>query len=207
MSVPMPSYPATLTFDAPEHVANWRPLVNWLLAIPHFLILYALRILAEIVGIISWFVILITGALPESLANVQAMYLRYELRTYLFAGFLREDYPPFAFTMSPDDTGEDPHVRVEFQPSLVDRNRLTVGFRLILVIPQLIVLLVLAIAATVALVIAFFAVLFTGRWPQGLRAFVVNVARWGLRVETYLLLLTDQYPPFAFDAPHPDVNA
>ena len=43
-------YPATFAFDPPEKVANWRPLVNWLLAIPHLAILYALRILAEIIS-------------------------------------------------------------------------------------------------------------------------------------------------------------
>jgi hypothetical protein len=51
----------------------------------------------------------------------------------------------------------------------------------------------------VALVIAFFAVLFTGRWPEGLRSFVVGVMRWGTRVNAYLLLLTDKYPPFSLD--------
>src|SRR3954452_19254272 len=142
-------YPATFTFDPPEKVANWRPLVNWLLAIPHFVILYGLRILSEVVSIISWFVILFTGALPEGLANVQAMYLRYELRTYTFSLFLREDYPPFAFAMTPTDDGLDPRVRLDFRPELTDRNRLTVAFRIILVIPQLIVLAALGIAAFV----------------------------------------------------------
>ena len=42
-----PSYPATFSFDAPKKVANWRPIVNWLLAIPHLVILYGLRILAR----------------------------------------------------------------------------------------------------------------------------------------------------------------
>src|SRR3954468_14800702 len=92
-----PSYPATFTFDPPEKVANWRPLVNWLLAIPHFVILYGLQILSEVVSVISWFVIVITGALPEGLANIQTLYMRYELRTYTFALFMREEYPPFAF--------------------------------------------------------------------------------------------------------------
>ena len=47
----------------------------------------------------------------------------------------------------------------------------------------------------------FFAVLFTGRWPEGMRSFVLNVLRWYLRVSTYFLLLTDEYPPFAFETP------
>ena len=44
--------------------------------------------------------------------------------------------------------------------------------------------------------ISFFAVLFTGHWPAGLRDFALGVGRWWLRVETYLVLLTDEYPPF-----------
>src|ERR1700758_5240320 len=122
------SFPATFSFEAPEKVANWRPIVNWLLAIPHLVILYALRILAEAVGIVSWFVILFTGALPESFANIQEMFMRYELRVYTFYLFMREEYPPFGFVMTPSDPGEDARVRVEFRPQLTDRNRLTVAF-------------------------------------------------------------------------------
>jgi hypothetical protein len=193
------SYPATLIFDPPEKVANWRPLVNWLLAIPHFVILYGLRILSQVVGIISWFAILFTGELPESFANIQAMYLRYEIRVYTFWIFMREDYPPFAFSLTPSDSGEDPRLRVDFQPRLTDRNRLTVAFRIILVIPQLIALIVLEFVAVVVTVVAFFAVLFTGRWPEGMRTIVLNIARWYLRVEAYYLLLLDEYPPFALE--------
>jgi hypothetical protein len=189
-------YPATFTFDPPEKVANWRPLVHWLLAIPHFAILYGLRVLGQVVSVISWFAIVFTGQMPESFANLQCLWMRYELRTYTFALFMREEYPPFAFGMSPADDGVDPRTRIEFRPELTDRNRVTVGFRLILVIPHLIALVLLAIAAAVVVLIAFFAVLFTGRWPGGMRDFVLNVQRWYQRVQTYMLLLTDEYPPF-----------
>jgi len=196
-----PSYPATFTFDPPDKVANWRPVVNWLLAIPHYVILYGLRILAEVVGVVSWFVILFTGALPEGFANIQAMYMRYEIRTYSYVLFMREEYPPFAFAMSPTDTGEDRRVRVEFRPQLADRNRVSVGFRIILILPHLLALAVLGIASAVVTIVAFFVVLFTGHWPEGMRAFVLDVYRWYLRVQTYFLLLTDEYPPFTLDAP------
>jgi hypothetical protein len=63
----------------------------------------------------------------------------------------------------------------------------------------MIVLAVLGLVATVLSVVAFFAVLFTGRWPEGMRTFVLNVLRWALRVETYYLLLTDEYPPFELE--------
>jgi Domain of unknown function (DUF4389) len=190
-------YPATFAFDSPEKVANWRPLVNWLLAIPHFAVLYALRVLGEVIAVISWFAIVFTGKLPEAFVNIQSMWMRYELRVYPFVAFMREEYPPFAFAMSPTDRGEDQRSAVEFRPELTDRNRVTVGFRIILVIPHVIVLALLGIAAAlVVFPIGFFAVLFTGRWPTGLRDFVLNVYRWYLRVQTYFLLLTDEYPPF-----------
>jgi hypothetical protein len=191
------SYPATLTFDPPQKVANWRPLVNWLLAIPHYVVLYALQIVSRVVGVISWLAILFTGKLPEGLANVQVMYLRYELRVYGYVAFMREEYPPFGFDTTTADPGNDPRVRVDVQPQLDDRNRLTAFFRIILVIPHLVAVVLLSIGAAIVTFIAVFAVLFTGRWPEGMRDYVVNVWRWVLRVEVYFLLLTDEYPPFA----------
>lgn len=192
-------YPATFTFDPPEKVANWRPLVNWLLAIPHFVLLNALGALSQAIGVVSWFVILFTGALPEGLANLQVMYMRYSTRTSVFAAFMKEEYPPFTFSTTPADPGDDARVRVEVTPQLTNRNRLTTAFRIILVIPHVIVLVFLFLGAAVSVLIAFFAVLFTAHWPEGLRDFVVNVMRWGLRVQAYFLLLTDEYPPFAMD--------
>ena len=195
---PMPNvYPATLTFDPPERIANWRPLVQWLLAIPHFMVLYALRTVVEVLAVISWFIIVFTGKLPDGIAKVQAMYLRYQARVTIYGGFLQEEYPPFNYDTSSPDPGDVLRLHVNLQPELQDRNRVTVGFRLILAIPQVIVLVALWIAAAVIFIVGFFAVLFTGRWPQGLRGFVLNVIRYQLRVEAYLALLTDRYPPFA----------
>jgi hypothetical protein len=196
MNVTGRAYPAAFSVDAPERVANWRPLVHWLLAIPHLAIVYVLGSVSEVVSVISWFAVLFTGRLPAGLAGFQAMYLRYTLRTATYFGFLREEYPPFSFTTTPADPGDDPRVGVEVVPELENRNRWTVAFRLILAIPHLIVLAFLAIAVWVVGVIAFFAVLFTGRWPDGLRDFALGFGRWWLRVQTYLVLLTDEYPPF-----------
>jgi len=190
-------YPASLQVDTPERMARWRPLVQWLLAIPHMLILYALGVLSWAVGIVSWFVVLITGRLPASLAGVQAMYLRYSDRTMTYAGFLVEEYPPFAFDTTGDDPGTYHGVLVDFEPELEHRNRLTTFFRWLLVIPHLIALFVVGFVATLAHIVGFFAVLITGRWPEGLRNIVVGFFRWTLRVNAYHMLLTDRYPPFS----------
>ncbi len=190
------SYPATLTLDAPLQVARWRPLVAWLLAIPHFVVLYVLNAVAEVTAIISWFAILFTGKDLEGLQGLRCMTLRYQLRTITLAGFMNEPYPPFTFATTPADPGDHQGIRVDIAPQLEDRNRLTTFFRLILVIPHFVVLAILGIAAGICVVVGWFAVLITGGWPEGLRGFVVNVLRWQLRATAYLQLLTDEYPPF-----------
>ena len=191
------AYPASFTFDPADRVANWRPLVHWLLAIPHLAILNALQSLTEVLSIVSWFSIIFTGKIPAGIADLQAMTMRYSLRTWSYVLFMREEYPPFAFVTAAGDPGEDTRLRVDFTPQLENRNRLTVALRLILVIPHVIVLAALAIAAFVVSVVGFFAVLFTGRWPVGARQFVLGAARWWLRVQSYLVLLHDEYPPFS----------
>ena len=82
------------------------------------------------------------------------------------------------------------------------QNRLTVAFRIILAIPQIIVLYFLFLAAIVVVVIGWFAALFTGRLPEWAHTFLTGIIRWSTRLGAYLFLLTDAYPPFSFD----DVN-
>jgi hypothetical protein len=194
---PTGGYPINLDVQVPERIARWRPLVQWILAIPLFIVVYVLRIVAEVCAFIGWFAALFTGELPEVLGNLIAGYYRYAWKTYSYAWFLRDTYPSFGLTMGYDDPGTDPAwFEVQRGQGL---SRLAVLFRIILVIPQLIVLLFLWIAASFAVFVAFFAVLFTGRWPGGLRDFVVGASRWILRVDAWFYLLADPYPPFSLN--------
>jgi hypothetical protein len=170
--------------------------VQWLLGIPHLVLANVLSQVAGVIALIGWVSIVFTGNLPPGLAGFQCMAIRYQARAWSYALWLREAYPPFDLTMTPEDPGGDP-LRVTFRPELTDRNRLTVGLRLIWVVPIAIYLSLVAIVASVAIVIAFFAVLFTGRWPDGLRTFVVGTARLSSRTTAYLYLLVDEYPPFS----------
>ena len=79
------------------------------------------------------------------------------------------------------------------------QRRLTVAFRIILAIPQLIVLAFLALATLVVVVIGWFGALITGRFPRWAHEFVSGAVRWFVRVDAYLFLLTDRYPPFSLD--------
>jgi hypothetical protein len=189
-------YPATFDLDAPEEVANWRPLVQWLLALPHLFLANVLSQVGNVIAVISWFAIVFTGNLPEGLANFQCLVIRYQTRAVSYAGFLREGYPPFEFPMTTADDGHDP-AKVGFVVPLTDRNRLTVGLRFLWIIPIALYMVVMVIAAFFVYIAAFFAVLFTGRWPSGMRTFVLGVMRLGTRVQAYGRLLVDEYPPFS----------
>lgn len=192
------SYPVELQLDTPNEIPNWRPLVQWVLAIPHVLIASALSNVAGALAFVSWFIIVFTGRLPDGIAGFQCLVLRYEARAYSYMLWLREAYPPFEFEMTPADPGTDP-VRVDIAPQLEGRDRLTVGLRFFWIIPILVFATIVAIAAWFAIVVAFLAVLITGRWPEGVRRFVINAARLMLRVNAYARLLVDDYPPFALD--------
>ncbi len=193
-----PEYPATLRVETPEKMANWRPLAQWILAVPHLLIAAALEQVTGALAIVSWFVILFTGRLPESLANFQIMILRYTTRANFYSGFLYDRYPPFDFTLSARDPGGSP-VELNVVPELENRNRLTVGLRIFWIIPAMLYALLIWIVAAFCWLFAFFAILFTGRWPEGLRSWVMKFNRVSVRLEAYILLLSDRYPPFATD--------
>ncbi len=189
------TYPATFTFDPPEKVENWRPLVQWIMAVPHFIVLYFIQIVAGVCLLISWLAIVITGKLPQGLADFICMANRYEMRVMAYAGFLHGEYPPFDFTMTAADPGGQP-VRVDFEPALEGRNRLTVLLRIIWAIPAMLFVFVIVLVAEILWFIAFFAVLFTGKWPTGLLDFVQGALRVATRGNAYFTLLTDEYPPF-----------
>lgn len=197
--IPATIHAVDMHLDSPRETQNWRPLVNWLLAIPHLVIANALSNVANVLSIISWFSIVSTGRLPDGIVRFQCMILRYEARAYSYVAFLRQTYPQFEFDMTTGDPGSDP-LQVEFAPQQADRNRLTVAFRIILIIPILIYTVLVAIAAITAVVVAAFAVVFTGRWPRRLRSFVINAGRLALRVNAYGRLLTDTYPSFTLSA-------
>ena len=92
---------------------------------------------------------------------------------------------------------------VTFEADYVEpRSRLTTFFRLILGIPHIIVMAFYGFAAVVVVFLAWFALLFTGRWPRGMYDFVAGFLRYSTAVNGYLYLLTDVYPPFG-----PDVDA
>jgi hypothetical protein len=200
MTTPMASAPSSpdplqLELHAPLGVARWRVIGNPIMAIPHIIFLYVLHFVVSVITLIAWFAILFTGKYPPGLFDFAAGVMRYQWRVGTFYLFMREPYPAFAVPSGPGDPGDDPATLSIVRPEKLSRGLIFIKW--LLVIPSYIVLLVLAIGAYVALVIAFFAVLFTGSWPEGLRRYVIGVARLGTRVTIYLYLMSDVYPGFS----------
>ncbi|HUF15246.1 MAG TPA: DUF4389 domain-containing protein [Acidimicrobiia bacterium] len=92
------------------------------------------------------------------------------------------------------------HLDIDYPDVEQDLNRWLPLVKWLLAVPHYIVLAVLFVVAIVAVVIAWFVILFTGRYPRGLFDVVVGVGRWSLRVQAYaFLLVTDRYPPFSLN--------
>jgi hypothetical protein len=124
-------------------------------------------------------------------------YSRFAARVTSFLLLLRDEYP------STDDE-QAVHLDFEYPNAQTDLNRWLPLVKWFLAIPHYLVLVFLGIAAFFCVVIAWFAILFTGRYPRGLFDFVVGVERWGWRVAAYAFLLTtDKYPPFSLEGSAP----
>jgi uncharacterized protein DUF4389 len=145
---------------------------------------------AWLLAIVSWFTIVISGVHINVVRRYTRFYLRWRVRALAYLMLLVDRYPPFG-------DGEYPATLTLAEPPA--RDRLTVGFRLFLVIPHLIVLFFLICAWWVTSFVSWLLILFTGEYPQGLYDFGAGVLRWLIRVEAYMLLYVDEYPPFTFE--------
>jgi len=190
MSTAESTYPLVFDVEYPEKLSRWLIFVKWLLAVPHWIILYALMAVAQVITVIAWFAILFTGRYPKGMFVFVVGIYRWYYNVLAYAALLRDDYPPFSLSAGQYPVTFD----VEYPGRL---SRLLIFFKWLLIIPHLIVLVLLGIVYWITLVIAWFAILFTGRYPKGLFNYGVGLLRWGARINAYYMLMRDDYPPFS----------
>jgi hypothetical protein len=178
--------PVLVSIAPPARQSRLTIAFRLLLAIPHLIILYALGIAAEIVAFIGWFAALFTGSLPDWAHTFITGVVRWQARVYAYSFFLTDAYPPFSL--------EDEPYPVRLVTARARLNRFAVFFRLILVIPAVIVL----GAATYGMVVLSFffwlIALAAGRLPASLHQAIAAVLRFQFRFYGYFYMVTSIYP-------------
>ncbi|NGO44033.1 DUF4389 domain-containing protein [Streptomyces sp. YC419] len=206
---PAPVSPVRLEASLDPRLSRWLWLVKWLLAIPHYIVLFFLGIAFVLVTIVAFFAILFTARYPRSLFdfNVGVMRWNWRVTYYAHTALGTDRYPPFTLADVPDYPA---HFDVAY-PERLSRGLVLVKWWL-LAIPQYIVVGFFAggwgsgehgwrggglmpFLSLVAVVI----LAFTARYPGHLYDFLLGLARWVARVMAYAALMTDQYPPFRLD--------
>jgi hypothetical protein len=207
------TYPVTVRVE--PALANRNRLTvgfRLLLAIPHLILVggigigFALRsgrgtstsfggetgilgVAAYLLAIVSWILIVIGRSHPQGIREFTRFYMRWRVRALSYLMLLEDDYPPF---------GDAPYpATIEIVDPTRPRDRVSVGVRILLAIPHFLALFFIVFAWWVTAIVAWVAILITGNYPGGLYDFSAGALRWLLRVEAYILLLVDDYPPFS----------
>ena len=208
-------YPARLEIDYPERVSRVKTLFRIILVIPALVVaalvtggLVAVETASDIgndfiegfavTGGVLFLATLLTllfrRKYPRWWFDWNVEVTRFTTRVGAYLGLLRDEYPS-------TDEQQAVHLDLDYPDAEHDLNRWLPLVKWLLAIPHYVALAVLGVGALLTTVIAWFAILFTGRYPRGMFRYVLGVGRWGLRVEAYaFLLITDRYPPFSLKA-------
>jgi hypothetical protein len=175
------------------------------IALPHGFLLIFMSIASSFVGIINFWSILITGKMIRSMFDFQLNLMRWSLRVNARLMNLSDGYPAFGMTHNDPDVVLD----IEYPET---SNRVSVLLRAMfgiwyVLIPHAFLLFFLQIGVMFVRIIAFWAVLFTGKYPEGMHNYMVGVLRWNIRVSAFMSYLTDTYPPFSRSGNEPEFTA
>ena len=209
MSESQNSYPVNLTIDYSETSDRLTIFFRLFLVLPILILLglvigndqaaeqhHGWRFLYQGAGILfvpTLLMILFRKKYPKWWYDWNLALTKFSYRVFSYLILLRDEYPS-------TDEEQALHVEIPYPNTEKELQRGMPLIKWFLAIPHLIVLCFLYIALIVCTIIAWFAILFTGKYPKGMFDFIVGVLRWSLRVSAYAFLLTtDQYPPFSLE--------
>jgi Domain of unknown function (DUF4389) len=183
-------YPISYEADYLRERNRLTTFFRLILAIPWLIVAYIYEIVALIVVVIAWFALVILGRYPEWAYNFNSGALRYFVRVFAW-GFLQTDqFPPFG--IGPDPTYP---VRLEVAPRAERQSRLKALFRIILILPLLVVQYAINFIHSGAAIVAWLTIVFRGYQPAGVHNALAFANGWHARAFGYMLLLRDEYPP------------
>jgi hypothetical protein len=195
-----PLSPLTLRGDLTEPLNRWLFLIKWLLIVPHLVVLIFLWIGLIFSWLFSMFAILFTGRYPRGLFNYNLGVMRWTWRVgfYSYQALGTDRYPPFSLQK---DDAYPADLDVPY-PERLSQGRVLIKWWL-LALPHWIVVAVLqGVGARFGgvqfalVVFAGFGNLFNAKYPGDIWDFIMAINRWVYRFNTYVLLMTDKYPPF-----------
>jgi hypothetical protein len=178
--------------------------VKWILAIPHLFIIGALQGLAQVLAYIGYWIVALTGTYPRGLLGLIDLAFHWSARTWGWIAGISDDYPPF------EPEPRDYPVGLELpRPDTPAKGWAVAGIfvfpKLFALLPHVLVLIFVNLAAAVAMWFGYLVAMFTGRLPAGIQDFLASTLQWNARIYAWLVGLTDEYPPFRLDAmPLPD---
>jgi Domain of unknown function (DUF4389) len=165
-----------------------------IVAIPWLIVAYVYGLVASLAVVIVWFAMVFTGRYPEGLYDFIGGYVRMANRTNGFHYLLTDEYPPFGGEEAPDYP-----IRIGVPPPLDKYSRAKAFFRYIIGIPVMILAVVQGLILGVVTLIAWFAILFTGKHPEGLFTPARSASAYLTRAAAYFLLITEDWPPFSLE--------
>jgi len=186
-------YPARLDIPYTEPLNRFLPLVKWLLAIPHYIMLAILYFAAWFGLIGAFFIVLFTGRYPPGLFQFFVGVMRWHERVTAYVLLMTDKYPAFSLEPVPDDPVQ---LEIEYPEDGVDRWRPLVAW--LLAIPYLFAASIISYIAQILVFFAFFAILFTRKFPRGMFDIVLVSQRWMVRGYAYAAFMTTRYPPFVW---------
>jgi hypothetical protein len=209
-----PERPVRVNARIDSPLSRWLWLVKWILAIPHYVVLFFLWIAFTVVTVIAFFAILFTERYPRGLFDFNLGVLRWSWRVsyYSYDALGTDRYPPFSLGEEPDYPA-----RLDIAyPERLSRGLVLVKWWL-LAIPHYVVIGFFLGGAQfgwwsggligVLTVIAAVILAFTEKYPKDLFDLIIGFNRWVLRVTAYVALMTDAYPPFRLDQGGSESNA
>jgi hypothetical protein len=188
---PVERYPMRYEVAYPERLSRWKALLRGILVLPVQTLAYIAFPVLFAGLVLGWTTVFWRKTYPGWLFQAVAGSLAFLARMQAYGILLTDRYPSFDVDLSP--------VALEYDdPPNGHLSRWRVfWWKLFLLIPHFFVLSFLFLAANVVTVIAWFAILFTGRYPRGLFGFVTGVNRWYFRTWGYFASFNDRFPPFA----------
>ncbi len=190
---PAADYPVRLNIAYEEPLNRFLPLVKWLLLLPHYIALFLLVIGAYLAAIGAFFAVLFTGRYPRGIFEFEVGVMRWALRVNAYYYLMTDHYPPFSLNPEPDYPAQ---LEIEYPEEGVARWRPLVQW--LLAIPYLIAASVIGYIAQILVFFAFFAILFTRRFPKGMFEIVEVSLRWLFRSYAYAGFMTTRYPPWVW---------